>query len=57
MSLKVVAGVVQFAVDTANALDNPAATPFIEERQAWIDALKAGENPFTDAVLAALRGE
>ncbi|MEM7532880.1 MAG: tetratricopeptide repeat protein [Chloroflexota bacterium] len=47
----------QFAVDVAKALDDSRYKPFIEERQAWIDALKAGENPFTDEMLAELRGE
>ena len=30
---------------------------FVETRQAWIDALKAGKNPFDEATLQALQNE
>ncbi len=38
-----------------HAVDHPEAVDAIPSREAWIEALHAGRNPFTPDVLAALR--
>ena len=45
----------QFYLDWAPQHDHPQK--WIDQRQQWVDALKAGKNPFTPAVLEQLRTE
>ena len=47
----------QLFVDDLSAEEDEELTPYIEKRQAWIKALKKGDNPFTEEVLEELREE
>ena len=47
----------QVFVDDLKAQDDEEATPYLEKREAWIKALKKGNNPFTEKVLKDLREE
>jgi hypothetical protein len=43
------------AVDFAYVVDHAKAGSFLDKRAAWLEALRAGRNPFTDQVLGELR--
>ncbi len=43
--------------DFTHIVDRAADGAFLDVRSAWLDALTAGENPFTEAELARLRGD
>jgi hypothetical protein len=52
------AGAIEDFTAFVNAFDsNPAFAPVLALREAWLQALQAGENPFDDAMLARLREE
>jgi tetratricopeptide (TPR) repeat protein len=47
----------QTYVDFLETLNDPAMSKYLETRKQWIATLKAGNNPFTPAVLEALKQE
>ncbi|MFZ4656153.1 MAG: tetratricopeptide repeat protein, partial [Caldilineaceae bacterium] len=47
----------QFFIDEIGALNDEAWAPYVEKREAWVEALEAGKNPFTAKMLEELRTE